>query len=542
MNVDWSLQADVVVLGTGGAALTAALAAHDFGAGDVAILEKSNMIGGTTAMSGGMLWIPGNHHQQDVDIEDSWDDVVTYLDTLAPGLLDPAVLEGFLDGGPEMVRYLADRTPLKVRTLTGFPDYQPDTPGAMRHGGRSLDCEVFPFVELGNWATRVVPPKQGAPRITSYHEDLNLGPLDETTLAKRRKNDSRGRGQALVGGLLRAILDREIPCHFEHRATKLHKEGGRVMGVRAETPVGEVHVRARKGVVIATGGFEWNRELVKTFIRGPITGPVSVPENEGDGLIMAIEAGAQLGNMANAFWMPSTLERRQQHRDAKPNYLLCQAERTFPGSILVNRSGRRFVNEAANYNVLGFVLHNFDTGSHSYPNLPYYLVFDQRYRDKYPVFGHKPDQALPDTFKSADTLAELARLIEVDPHGLDATVTRFNEFVSLGHDADFRRGDTTYDNYWGDRTRTPPYATLGPLDQPPFYGVAMEPGVLGTNGGPKTDGNGQVLDWQDRPIAGLYCAGNAMSAPLATVYGGGGGTLGPALTFGYLAGKHAAGR
>jgi len=520
--------------------LTAAIAARDFGAREVVILEKSNMVGGTTAMSGGMLWIPNNHHQQDIGVEDSWDDAVTYLDSLAPNQLDPVTLEAFLSGGPEMLHHLAERTPVKLRALPGFPDYQPDFPGARMAGGRSLDNDVFPFIELGNWATRVVPPKKGPPRLTSYHEDLNLAPCTDEELEQRRQNDSRGRGQALVGALLRAVLDRDIEILFDHRANQLCRDGSRITGVIAETADDTRRVGARQGVILATGGFEWNKELVQTFLRGPMTGPVSVPECEGDGLLMAMDVGAKLGNMQNAFWMMSALEWQQQHRDAKPNYLLCQHERTLPGSIMVNRAGHRFVDEAANYNALGMALHAFDANAHDYPNLPYYLVFDQRYRDKYPVFGIKPEMPLSEMFAVADTLEQLAASIGVDAAGLSATVERFNSNVRAGHDPDFKRGANSYDNFWGDPEFEAPFRTLGVLDQAPFYAVKLEAGVLGTSGGPKTNGHGQVLNWQDQPIEGLYAAGNVMAAPLAMIYGGGGGTLGPALTFGYLAGKHAA--
>ena len=529
-----------MILGSGGAGLTAAIAAKDFGATDVVILEKSNLIGGTTAMSGGMLWIPNNHHQREASVEDSWEGAVTYLDSLAPDQLDPVTLEAFLNGGPEMLRHLAIHTPVKLRTLVGFPDYQPDFPGAIDTGGRSLDNDVYPFVDLGNWATRVVPPKTGAPRLTSYHEDMNLGPRSDAELTERRRSDSRGRGQALVGALLRAVLDRDIAIHFDHRALRLVKEGSRIIGVMAQTPEGEIWFRARRGVIIATGGFEWNNELVQTFLRGPMTGPVSVPESEGDGLLMAIDAGAKLGNMANAFWMMSALEQTPQ-RGATPNYLLCQHERTLPGSIMVNRAGQRFVDEAANYNALGMALHAFDANLHSYANLPYFLIFDQRYRERYTVFGFKPGQPLSEMFVEKDTLAELASTIGVNAEGLSATVERFNAHVRAGHDRDFQRGANAYDNYWGDPNFAAPHRTLGELKQPPYYAVKLEAGVLGTNGGPRTNEHGQVLDWQHEPLAGLYAAGNAMAAPLAMIYGGGGGTLGPALTFGYLAGKHAAG-
>jgi len=536
----WDLEADVVVLGSGGAAMTAAISAHDFGAKDVVILEKSGMVGGTTAMSGGMLWIPNNHHQKEAGIEDSDDDVVAYLDSLAPGALDPETLAAFLESGPEMIRYLAEQTPVRFHAYVGFPDYQPYAPGAKADGGRSLDGEAFCFERLGKWATRVNPTKMSYPVRASLMEAVS-GSLDEATLAEREKHDYRGLGQALAGSLFKAVLDRHIPVEFEKRARKLVKDGDRVIGVVAEDAEGrDFRVRARRGVVIATGGFEWNETLVKAFLRGPLTGPVSVPENEGDGLLMAIEAGAQLGNMQHAFWMQSVLESKPQHRTAKPNYLLGSDERARRGAILVNRAGKRFVNEAANYNALGKALHAFDAGSHAYANLPYWLIIDQRYKDKYPVLTSQPGSPIPPYMIQAETLEELAAKAGIDPAGLTATVARFNEMVRKGHDDDFNRGDTTYDNFymWGDQAYDPPHRTLGEIDRAPFYAVKMEAGALGTAGGPRTNGDAQVLDWKGDPISGLYAAGNAMAAVLGEVYGGAGGTLGPGMTFGYIAGRH----
>lgn len=539
-NSRWDLAADVVVLGSGGAALTAAVAAHEFGAGEVVVLEKSGMVGGTTAMSGGMLWIPNNRHQIAAGDTDSWDDLVAYFDACAPaGLLDPDTLAAFLEAGPEMVEFLEDKTPVRLHTYPRFPDYQSYAPGAKPHGSRSLDNDVFPFATLGSWATRVNPTKMGLPPRMSMVESMYGGDLDPSP-EEREKSDCRGMGQALIGALLKAVLDRKIPIHFEKRARQLCKEDSRVIGVIAEQNGGEFRVRARKGVVIATGGFEWNQDLVNTFLRGPLIGPVSVPENEGDGLLMAIEAGARLGNMANAWWMMSTLESKAQHRNAKPNYVLCSSERTCPGSIMVNRAGKRFVNEAANYNALGMALHNFDANTHGYPNLPYWLIFDQRHKDRYPVFNVAAGKEAPSWFLRADTIEALAGVIGVDGKTLKETVVRFNGMVRKGHDDDFQRGDNTYDNFWGDPAFEPPMRTLGVLDQPPFYAVALQPGALGTNGGPKTNGKAQVLDWNNVPIEGLYAAGNVMSAVTTIVYGGAGGTLGPGLTFGFVAGRHAA--
>ena len=539
-DLNWHREADVVVLGSGGAALTAAIAAYDFGARDVVILEKSGMVGGTTAMSGGMLWIPNNLYQQEAGIEDSDEDVVAYLDALAPGALDPDTLGAFLERGPEMIRYFAEKTPVRFHAYADFPDYQPYLPGAKAEGGRSLDNEAFSFEQLGKWAARVNPTKMAYPVRGSLMEAIN-GTLDEATLAEREAHDYRGLGQALIGALFKAVLDRDIPIEFEKRARKLVKAGDRVIGVIAEDADGrDFRVRARRGVVIATGGFEWNETLVKAFLRGPLTGPVSVPENEGDGLVMAIEAGAQLGNMQNAFWQQSVLEFKPQHRAAKPNYLLGSDERARPGAILVNRAGKRFVNEAANYNAMGKALHAFDAGTHSYANLPYWLIIDQRYKDKYPTFTSPPGGPIPPYMIQADRLEELAGKAGIEPQGLATTVARFNQMVRNGHDDDFNRGDNSYDNFymWGDPAFDPPYRTLGLIDQGPFYAVKMESGALGTCGGPKTNGEAQVLDWSGNPIAGLYAAGNAMAAVLGEAYGGAGGTLGPGMTFGYIAGKH----
>jgi succinate dehydrogenase/fumarate reductase flavoprotein subunit len=539
-DLNWHREADAVVLGSGGAALTAAIAAYDFGAKDVVILEKSGMVGGTTAMSGGMLWIPNNLYQQEAGIEDSDDDVVAYLDALAPGALDPDTLGAFLERGPEMIRYFVEKTPVRFHAYADFPDYQPYLPGAKAGGGRSLDNEAFSFEQLGKWAARVNPTKMAYPVRGSLMEAIN-GTLDEATLAEREAGDYRGLGQALIGALFKAVLDREIPVEFEKRARKLVKAGGRVIGVIAEdADARDYRVRARRGVVIATGGFEWNETLVKAFLRGPLTGPVSVPENEGDGLLMAIEAGAQLGNMQNAFWQQSVLEFKPQHRAAKPNYLLGSDERARPGAILVNRAGKRFVNEAANYNAMGKALHAFDAGTHSYANLPYWLIIDQRYKEKYPTFTSPPGGPIPPYMTRADTLEELAKQAGIDPQGLAATVARFNHMVRNGHDDDFNRGDNSYDNFymWGDPAYDPPYRTLGLIDQGPYYAVKMESGALGTCGGPKTNGDAQVLDWAGNPIPGLYAAGNAMAAVLGEAYGGAGGTLGPGMTFGYIAGKY----
>lgn len=536
----WDVEADVVVLGTGAAGLIAALSAHEHGAEEVVLLEKSGMVGGTSAMSGGMFWIPLNHHSLEAGVEDSFEDVVTYLDHLAPGQLEDDPLSGFLEGGPQMIRFLADKTPVNFKPFLDFPDYQPDAPGAMQHGGRSLDNAVYAFEDLGSHATRVNPPKTGIPKRTSRLEDRHGG-VTPKMLEDRVKRDCRGQGQALIGSLYRGILDRAIPIHFEMRARHLVTENGRVVGVVAESEQKEIRFRARKGVVIATGGFEWNKDLVRNFLRGPMTGPISVPECEGDGLLMAMEVGASLGNMAHAWWMTSSLESKAgQHRDTRANYLACQSERTCPGSIMVNKYGKRFVNEAVNYNALGFALHNFDPVSYEYPNLPYWIIFNDEYMSKYRMFTSPAGTTPPSWATKAETLEELGELAGIDGDALADTVSRFNDFVRKGHDDDFGRGDTTYDNFSGDKNLEAPFGTLGVLEGGPYYAIKMEAGVNGTCGGPRANANAQVLGLNDEPIVGLYVCSNAMAGVTAGVYGGAGGTLGPGSTFGFLAGRHAA--
>ena len=223
-----SFAADVVVLGSGSAALVAALSAHEHGAREVIVVEKSGMVGGTSAMSGGMMWIPLNHLAVEAGVRDSFDDVVTYLDHLAPGQLEDDPLSGFLEGGPEMIRFLADKTPVRLRPFLDFPDYQPDAPGAMTHGGRSLDNDVFAFEDLGSHATRVNPPKTGIPKRTSRVEDRHGGVTPEM-IEDRIRRDCRGQGQALIGSLFKGILDRGIPIHYETRARHLVVEDGRVV-------------------------------------------------------------------------------------------------------------------------------------------------------------------------------------------------------------------------------------------------------------------------------------------------------------------------
>lgn len=535
----WDLEVDVAVLGSGASATTAAILAADSGV-EVALLERAEFVGGTTAISGGVLWLPNNHHMAEAGIEDSREDALAYLNSLSLGMMDGELVETLIDTGPEMLRYMEENTPVSLHVFEGYPDYHPENPGGKPEGGRSLDNDLFPFEELGPWAERInhQPDAVFFPATMLEIDTKRIDDVPPDVMEDRRARDMRSTGQALAGSLIKGCLDREIPVHTATRARELIlDENDAVVGVRAERDGAAYFVKARKAVVIATGGFEWNEELVRAFLRGPMTAPTSTPENEGDGLLMAMGAGAALGNMSEAWWIPGIHVPGDEMR-GRTFARLILAERTWPRSIIVNRKGRRFMNEAANYNAVGHAFHTFDPNSFEFINLPAWLIVDSQYQP--PIARHQVGPDAPDWIRRADTLAELAAQIEVDADGLEETVARFNEGVARGEDPEFERGVSAYDSYNGDRWEKAPFTTLGPIDTPPYYAAQIESGALGTKGGPKTNTKAQVLRATGGVIPGLYAVGNAMAGATAMVYGGAGGTLGPGMTFGYIAGKSAA--
>jgi 3-oxosteroid 1-dehydrogenase len=534
------MEFDVVVLGTGAAGLVAALAAHEGGA-SVGLFEKAHVVGGTSAISGGTCWVPNNPHMAAAGAPDSREDALAYLASLSHGLIDPAMAETLVDTGPQVVTWLEAHTPVRFQVVQGFPDYHPEHPGGKPRGGRSLDPSLFSFRELGEWADRVAVPAR-SPYLSLVETPLGGGDgtIDRAELARRREADIRGCGQALVGGLLKACLDRGIVPVTGATADRLQVVDGAVTGVRFATDAGPLEVAAHRGVVIATGGFEWDDALVRDFLLGPMTSPATVPTNTGDGLRLAMAAGAQLGNMREAWWVP-TIEIPGDELFGRQRAHLILRERTLPRSIMVNRTGRRFTNEAANYNAMGGAFHQFDAGRFEYANLPCWLVVDQEYLDRYGFAGVPAGAEAPAWLTRSDTVDGLAREIGVAPEGLVATVERWNAQVAAGRDPDFGRGDSAYDGWSGDQARYPSReSTLGPLDRGPFYAVEVRSGALGTKGGPRTTTDAQVLHVSGDPVPGLYAVGNAMAGATGMVYGGAGGTLGPGLSFGWRAGRHAA--
>lgn len=525
---------DVVVLGTGAAGLTAALAAADAGA-SVGLFEKSSLVGGTTCLSSGVAWLPDNRYAREAGVADSRAEGIRYLRSLSRDMIRPGMAEAFVDGTAEVTEWLERRTPLHLSLVPGYPDYHPEHPGGKPQGGRSVEPHLFGFDALGAWADRL----EGRPRRMMVRETPvggGTGVVAPNEADRREAQRLEGLGRAMIGALLKGCLDRSTEPVTDAAAVELVQDGDRVRGVRFADGSA---VSARRGVVLATGGFEWDPGLVRDFLRGPMSYPATVPTNTGDGLRMAMKAGARLGNMREAWWVPVCVLPGQSNHGEQAVHLVLR-ERTLPGSIMVNRDGVRFTNEAANYNALGGAFHQLDPGSFDYVNDPCWLVFDARHVEEYGGFTLPPGQA-PEWAQRGDSVGELARAIDVEPATLEAEVTRFNALAKAGDDEDFGRGRSAYDGFVGDKRHYPGAAsTLGPLERGPYYAVRLHLSTLGTKGGPQTDVDGSVFTVDGDPIPGLYAAGNAMAGPTGMVYGGAGGTLGPALVFGYRAGRAAA--
>ena len=533
-------EVDVIVLGSGAAGMAAALAAHEAGA-SVALVERGDRVGGTSAISGGVIWVADNPRMRAAGMADSREDALAYFRSLAHGDLVDTVLEAFVDRGPEALAFLEEIGALKVAVLPGYPDYYLDRPGAKPEGSRALDHDLFALDELGEWAARIYAIEEPKPlmlRETPLGGAAAMPPM--AVLGERMALRQCGFGQAMVARLLKACLVRGIAPLLGVETHRLVRDGERIAGIAGTREGAPFALAARRGVVIATGGFEWDQDLRQTFLRGPVTAPASPPTARGTGLSLAMAAGAKLGNMTSAWWAPTLVDPQARWASGEPRAQPVLIERTVPHSIMVNRKARRFCNEAANYSALGGVFHQFDPATYDYPNLPAYLIFDAQFAALYPLGLRQPGQPMPDWVMRADTIEGLAAAIGLDPASLADTIARFNAHADAGHDPDFGRGTSAYDHFYGDRSREGAAVTLGAIREAPFYAVEIASGLLGTNGGPRTDGAARILGHDGAPIPGLLGAGNAIACPTGGIYAGAGGTLGPALTFGYIAGRTAA--
>lgn len=533
-------EVDVIILGTGAAGMAAALAAHEAGA-SVALVERWDRIGGTSAISGGVIWVADNPRMRAAGMEDSRADALAYFRSLDHGDLVPETIEAFVDKGPEALAFLESIDALSVSVLPGYPDYYTDRPGAKPQGSRALDHDLFALDELGDWAAKIYAIEE--PKPLMLRETPIGGAIDMVSpqvIGERMAARQCGFGQAMVARLLKACLARGIAPILDVETRRLVRDGERITGIEGTRDAAPFAMTARRGVIISTGGFEWDEDLRQTFLRGPVTAPASPPTGKGEGLKLAMAAGAKLGNMTSAWWAPTLVQPDAPWASGEQRGQILLIERTVPHSIMVNRSARRFCNEAANYSALGGVFHQFDPANYDYLNLPAYLIFDAQYAARYPLGTRQPGQPIPDWVMRAETLEGLAEQIGIDAGALTETVARFNVHADQGHDPDFGRGTSAYDHFYGDRSREGTAVTLGAIREAPFYAVEVHSGLLGTNGGPRTDGQARILGHDGAPIPGLLGAGNAIACPTGGIYAGAGGTLGPALTFGYIAGRTAA--
>lgn len=544
---------DVVVVGAGGAGMTAALAAAHGGL-DTLVIEKSPWFGGSTARSGGGVWIPGNYALRAAGQEDSPEAAKRYLDAIVGDVVPKSRRDTYIDRGPEVMDFVRDHTPVRFAWVPDYADYHPEAPGG-RPAGRSVEPVPLDGRVIGDELERLHPPYSKAPanvvvtqasfRWLSLGLRTPRGPWVALKVALNRVLASlRGArmycmGNALTIGLRKGLLDAGVPIAYETELVDVLTNGGRVSGVVVRRGEETVTIQARVGVILGSGGFEHNQQLREQHGPTPVdvAWSTGAPSNTGDALVIGERLGAATALLDDAWWGPTIPLPR--------GAWFCLAERNLPGSIIVNADGRRYMNEALPY--VEAVHAMYDGERSGVSHVPSWMIIDQRYRNRYLFAGLGPRQPFPGrwyehgTVVRADTLAGLAGQIGVPAASLQATVERFNGFARSGVDEDFHRGESAYDRYYSDPT-VKPNPSLHVIDQAPFYAVKIVPGDLGTKGGLVTDQHARVLREDGGVIEGLYAAGNASAAVMGHTYAGPGATIGPAMTFGYLAAVDCAAR
>ena len=539
-------EVDVLVVGAGGAGMTAALAARTRGL-DTLLVEKSDWFGGNTARSGGGVWVPGNYALEAAGVDDTPEQAKLYLESIVGDEVPRVRRDTFIDRGPEMMEFVRDHTPVRFAWVPQYADYHPEQPGG-RVGGRSVEPVPLDGRIIGDELGRLHPPYSKAPanmvvtqanfRWLSLGFRTLRGPLTMLQVFLRRLfavvlgRRMHGMGNALMIGLRKSLMDAGVPLWYATELTDLVLEDGRVVGAHLLRDGRPLTVHARRGVILCSGGFEFNLEMRQKHQPSPITTEWSTgaPSNTGGGISAGIAAGADTALLDDAWWGPTIPLPRGPW--------FCLAERNLPGSIMVNGAGRRFMNEALPY--VEAVHAIYEGEATGVPHVPCWMVIDQRYRNRYLFAGLGPRQPFPGHWLKSGvvvksgSLAGLADKIGVPADALAETVERFNGFARSGVDEDFHRGESAYDKYYSDPT-VKPNPSLHAIDQAPFYAVKIVPGDLGTKGGLVTDEHARVLRPDRSVIPGLYAAGNTAAAVMGHTYAGPGATIGPAMTFGYLA-------
>jgi 3-oxosteroid 1-dehydrogenase len=556
VEIDW------LIAGTGAAGMTGAVVAHQLG-GSVLVVEKESVYGGTTAKSGGVAWIPGNHRQSAVNVQDSPEEGYAYLKALIGDSVLDARVKAYAFRANEMLQFMMQHSHVHYSALPSYMDYYEHLPG-YKSGGRSMDNAPISLRRLGSVASTIrlghydglLLPFNVTVEEGQRLQAMDLGAyllgarllarylLDLPARFRRQRDDRLTLGPALVASLRLSLQERNISVWLNSPMRELLIEDGRVCGalVMHEGKVQRIH--ARRGVLLATGGFSHNVTMRQRYQQSPIGSDwtAAAPGATGDAVTMGEQAGAALGFMECAWWSPT-------YTIPDGRILALIAGKSNPGSIMVNSQGKRFANEAQPYEDL--VKAQYASEARGEGAIPCYLVFDATYRGKYAVGHIKPGKVEQDSklspanFKSglltkADTLEELADKLSIERSALADTVSNFNRHARKGEDPEFGRGETHHDRYYADKSVSP-NPSLGPLDRAPYYALRCDPGDLDTKGGLLCDENARVLDRNGVVIQGLYAAGNASAAVMGDTYPGAGATIGSAMTFAYLAAQHAFG-
>jgi 3-oxosteroid 1-dehydrogenase len=554
---------DVLVVGSGGGGMTAALAADAFGL-DTLVVEKSPQFGGSTALSGGGIWVPGAPSQREAGYVPDPDGVFEYLQRITGGLVSDARLRRYVDSAPEMMEFLQKRSRwFEFVWKPGYADYYPELPGGSAQGS-TINVPEIDLRRLGEHEQELLAPLALAPRgIWFAPKDLRLfyqvrqNWRGKAVLLKLIWRMVRARvfgdrmaaiGQSLSARMRLALQQHDVPLWLDAPMTSLISGAdGAVLGAVIERDGRAVRIRATGGVILASGGFDhdmaWRKEHLPLLEKDWSFGN---PAATGDGIRAGEKAGGATELLDEAWWFPAIC-----WPDGRLQFML--NERMMPSQFVVNGEGKRFINEAAPY--MDFAHAMIEGHNSGIAHIPCWLVTDIRSFHRYVVGGHLPIPKVPfapvptgwkvpkawlesGVVVEANSFEELATKIGAPPAQLRATADRFNELARKGHDDDFNRGDSAYDNYYGDSTL--PNPNLYPLGKPPYYAFQIILGDLGTSGGLRTDEYARVLRSDDSLVKGLYAVGNTSAAVMGRSYAGAGATIGPAMTFGYVAAKHIA--
>lgn len=558
-NSKWDQEFDVVVVGSGGGGMTAALCAQSHGLSSV-VIEKSDKYGGTSAVSGGGIWIPCNDDIVPNGGSDSYEEALTYLKTCIGPEVPVERLEAYLKNAPEMVRYMRKTFGVQYTNVPKYPDYYPNKPGG-KDGQRSMEPVDFDASLLGAEFDKQREAFKGTllmGRIAMTQREAHIlfsrTPgwvmltikmllkywLDFSWRRKTHRDRRQVLGQGMVSALRYAMLQKNVPLVLETGMDSLITDNGRVVGVNVVQNGRKLRFGARHGVVLACGGFESNPEMREQYLAKPtaVAWTAAPPINHGDGIRAGQALGAALKHMDKVWGSPTV------RKPGAAQQITLFIERGMPGCVAVNSKGKRFTNEAAPYPDFRDAMYADDAKGNG--TVPCWLVFDATFRYKYPMGIFLPGQIEPDArlpkdwldkvYYKADSIDALAAKIGVDTNGLKQTVADMNSFAATGVDPQFGKGTTSIDRYYSDPS-VKPNTCLGPIVKAPFYAVQMFPGEIGTKGGLVTDPQARVLREDGSVIAGLYATGNTSAPVMGATYPGAGSTLGPAMTFGYVAAK-----